>query len=203
MIRINLLGEQVDHSASYALQLILAAACVLGTIGACFIVHQESTNRLESQRAEKELLDRKLAKLEKITKQVEDLEKKRRTLREKLMTIATLKAKKHGPVHILDDINNALPERSWLLSMKEKSGALEINGVALDNQTIATFMKSLEGGKYFGSVDLVLSTEYVQDDVKLKQFTLSVGLKSLIKAPQPAPEADETGAKKKGRSGEV
>lgn len=152
------------------------------------------------------MYEARLAKLETQTKQVDDLEKKRNLLKEKLTTIATLKIKKHGPVHVLDDLNNAIPEKAWITELRDKNGQLEISGVALDNQTIAQFMANLGN---FGSfdrdkVDLVQSFEFQQDNVKLKQFTLAVALKDQLKlqqaaAAEAAKTAEEDKKKKKSK----
>jgi type IV pilus assembly protein PilN len=189
MIKINLLGEKVDNTALYLLQLFIGAMLILLTIAVCVVIHDGSRNKVEGLKAEKLLLERRLSQLEKKTKEVEDLERKRKLLREKLQTIAVLKAKKHGPVHILDDLNTALPERSWLRSLKQKGGTLEVKGVALDEQTIANYMNQLKTRPLFSSVDLVLSTEFARDQVKLKEFTLSIPLKSPIENMTGAPVA--------------
>ena len=181
MIRINLLGEKVDHTLSYVLQTLGLVALLGVTIIGCVIVEVNLQSDVELKTSQQAQLKQKLTKLEKVTREIDDLELKKKVLREKLMTIATLKAKKRGPVHILDDINLALPERAWLTSVKEKSGVIELNGVALDEQTIAGFMNNLEKGQLFGMVDLVLATEYIQDEIKLKQFSVSVTLKDPLK----------------------
>ncbi len=182
MIRINLLGEKVDMSGSYVLQVFGGVTAVCIVLMTCFFVHQTALARLEDRRSEKHELDTKLAKLKKITQEVAELEQKKKTLREKLHTIATLKAKQHGPVRILDDINTAIPERAWLLLVKEKGGYLTIDGVALDNQTIAMFMSNLGKSKFFGEVGLNHATTHKVDDVKLKKFSLSVQVRDALAA---------------------
>ena len=145
MIRINLLGEKEDKRGIYTVQGLLFASSLLLTAGFCFLVQNNAANELDNIRGEKMTLTTKLTKLKDKTKKVEGLEAKRKTLKEKLTTIATLKLKKHGPVHVLDDLNSAVPERIWITAVKEKSGgALEISGIALDNQTITQFIKDLE-----------------------------------------------------------
>lgn len=180
MIRINLLGEQVDRTGSYVLQGMVLGVAMIVTLGTCFVVQMNISDILEEAKKEKSNLEMKLAKLEKITKEVEGLEQKEQKLKEKLSTIATLKARKHGPVRILDELNNAIPERAWLTSIKEKSGQLEINGIALDNQTIATFMNTLTGSPYFGNADLVHSTQIIKDGIKLAQFSLLVKIEEAL-----------------------
>lgn len=180
MIRINLLGEKIDRSGSYVLQALGGAVVVFFALFLSFMLYDSVASQVAALQDEESQLKIELARLEKVTKEVEELEKKRKLLTDKLRTIATLKAKKTGPVRILDDINLAVPERAWLEGITQKGQVLEIKGVALDNQTIALFMKNLEQGKFVSSVDLVVSSELVKDDVKLKEFTLSLNFKDPI-----------------------
>jgi type IV pilus assembly protein PilN len=182
MIRINLLGEKVDRSATYALQLVGFVAGVVLLLGIGFFVRDGIATRVADLTAEKARLDKELARLEIETKKVEELEKKRKVLSEKLQTIAILKTKKRGPVHILDDMNKAIPERSWLVEAKQKDGMVEIRGISLDNQTVSVFMENLKTYPFFGDVDLVVANEFVKDGVKLREFQVLVKLKNPIQA---------------------
>lgn len=189
MIRINLLGEKEDKRGVYTVQGLLFASSLLLTFGFCFLIQSKAGSELENMRGEKMTLQSKLSKLKERTKKVEGLETKRLTLKEKLTTIATLKLKKHGPVHILDDLNAAVPDRVWLTSVKQKSGAsLEITGIALDNQTIAQFIKDLEKSDYFQKVEPVVTKQIVFEDVKLKEFTIAA------ETTTPVKSGAETGA---------
>jgi len=176
MIRINLLGEKVDYTASIFLHSLAYGACMLLLVFGCVSVqmhYREKVTTLEEQKGQMEV---RLARLRKQTKEVRELEKNKKFLEEKLLTIAKLKARKHGPVHVLDDLNVSIPERSWLTEVRQRGGALEINGVALDNQTIADFMHQLTESEYFNTVDLVHSRRFVKDDVVLKEFMLFASL---------------------------
>jgi Tfp pilus assembly protein PilN len=48
-----------------------------------------------------------------------------------------------------------------------------IEGIALDDETVANFMTNLRKTKLFKSVDLVVSEQIEQSKIKLKKFTLS------------------------------
>ena len=180
MIRINLLGEKVDHSATYALQGVLYVCSILLSVFLIFLIHDSVVFDKNTKLEEKQALERRLTKLNVITQRVQELEEKQKTLREKLTTIATLKKKKNGPVHILDDLTNALPEKAWVNDLTQKDGIMSIKGVALDNQTIAEFMAKVGEYPLFDKdkVDLVKSTEFLRDSVKLKEFFLTVQLKN-------------------------
>jgi type IV pilus assembly protein PilN len=117
-------------------------------------------------------LERQLAALQETTKEVRELDKKRTELNDKLVVIATLKRNKAGPVRVMDDLNMSLPERAWLTEFREGAGTLRMIGTALDNQTIATYMKDLQASDYFTAVDLVETKQIESKGVKIKNFTL-------------------------------
>ena len=178
MIKINLLGEKEDIEASYVLQVLGFVTIVVLMVGIGIFVQGSVSSRLDVVNEEKAKLELDLTKLKKITKEVEDLEKNRRILKEKLTTIALLKARKQGPVKVLDDLNVAIPERAWVTAAKEKNGQLEVSGVVLDNVTLAQFMAALGQKRSFGNVSLVHSTQVEKEKVKLKEFLLTVELKN-------------------------
>lgn len=204
MIKVNLLGEQQDFATSHLLQLVGYGAALAATIVLCIGVQMSMSSRLADAQDRKGELVLELTKLKKVTKEVEGLEQKKKLLKEKLTTIALLKAKKHGPVRILDDLNIAIPDRAWLSSVREKSGTLEIAGVALDNVTVAQFMATLGQSKSFGNVNLVHTTQLDKDGVKMKEFLVVAELKDPLadmKKPEAATQAAsvvKTGMKKTG-----
>ncbi len=200
MIRINLLGEKQDKSGIYLLQTVALFAVLLCTLTVCFIVHNGKLDTLETVKNEEQTLNTRLVKLQKKTKKVEKLEEKKKLLREKLHTIAQLKANKQGPVRLLDDVTTALPDHSWLESITETSGYLEVNGIALDNQTISLFMYELGKSKFIDQVKLVYSRLFIKENVKLKKFSLNVRLQptlSLKKVKEELDSKDVVGEDKK------
>lgn len=185
MIRINLLGEKVDTTATYGTQILLTVGTLVLILGGCFFAQTHFSGKLEIAKNEKSELEADLAKLKIVTEKVAKLEKNKKTLQEKLTTIAGLIARQQGPVRILDELNNYIPERTWLTTIKEKDGFLNITGIALDNQTIAVFIGNLEKSKYVEKIDLNHSTQEKVKDVKMKKFALTVGLRDPLKINQP------------------
>jgi Tfp pilus assembly protein PilN len=66
-----------------------------------------------------------------------------------------------------------------------------MNGLAVDNQTVADFMKALAASKYFTSVELVETTQGAGPTASLKRFSIKTGV--LYRPPDPA--TPETKAK--------
>lgn len=182
MIRINLLGEKVDHSAAFLVHGLSLAVAVFLTVLGCFVVHQSKVSEREILTNEKGLLESQLARLREKTKKVEELDAKKKLVQEKLMTIARLKAKKSGPVHLLSDISGATPQRSWLASIRSKSDGLEFNGIALDPQTVSTFMTQLMKSEWIGDVELKESKQAIKEQTPVQSFTLLVKTKTPLDA---------------------
>lgn len=196
MIRINLLGEKQDNAVLHTLQVFAFGCVMLLSMAACYVHYSATSTELELAQREKTLLNQRLVALREKTKKVENLEKSKLLLKEKLMTISELKAKKNGPVHVLHDITQAIPQQAWLTGISQKSDALEFQGFALDNQTISVFMKTLEASPYFGAVDLVDSRLQKKDGVPLQKFILLVKLRGALEARKITKEREQAEAAK-------
>ena len=196
MIKINLLGEVKtrDHSAVLFLAGWAGALVLLAVV--MFVVHESTGSQIADLKGETELMETQLKNLKEKTKSVADLEKRKQELDDKLKIIALLKKSKNGPVRVLDDLNLSVPERSWLTGVQESENVLRISGFAVDNQTVATFMKDLANSEYFERVDLVESKQATKDAVKLRAFTLDAkinyaGKPKATPAPAASPAAKD------------
>ncbi|MBX7143746.1 MAG: PilN domain-containing protein [Oligoflexia bacterium] len=172
MIKINLLGEDTVVDNSHNLLIAAYVASLLVCLGIFYYLNDSISVEVAQKTTEAGKLERQLAALQETTKEVKELDRKRAELNDKLVVIATLKRNKVGPVKVMDDLNMSLPERAWLTDIKESGSILRISGFALDNQTIATFMKDLQASEYFTSVDLVETKQVEERGVKVKDFTL-------------------------------
>jgi len=94
-------------------------------------------------------------------------------LQEQLNIIDILKKEKGSPAKVLDELSVQKPEKMHFESVKKEGMKLGVEGVALDDETIANFMTSLRNSKRFRSVDLIVSEQIEQSKVKLKKFTIS------------------------------
>ena len=172
MIKINLLGDETVIDTSGTWLLIGYVLSVAVAVLVWLMLYFAASSNIQEYTTQAESLEQELAKLKEITKEVRALEQKKKELADKTAVIATLKRNQLGPVRILDDLNTALPERAWLTEVRETGGLMRISGYALDNQTVAAFMKALEASVYFESIDLGESREVEKEGAKLKEFTL-------------------------------
>ena len=156
MIRINLLPfraarkkENIRRQVSYYLGSVLLAVAFM--IYAFLQVRGE----LGSLKGEEQKIGTELATFEETIKRINELEKKIADTRKKLDVIKVLEKKKTGPVHLLEQVAEAVPkDKLWLSSFVEKDGKLTLTGTAMDNETFSVFMTRLAEAELITSVDM-------------------------------------------------
>ena len=158
MIRINLLPvRQTQKRQTIQQQLLAGAAIVVVTIIVCIVwaasVSSTYDNKLKLRKQKQD----ELAQLQKIIGEVNEFNATKKELQEKLQVIDELRKSKSGPVRAMDDLASEIPNRVWITAFKEQSGAVTIEGQAIDHEDVSAFMKALQKSKYFSGVQLAFS----------------------------------------------
>lgn len=81
--------------------------------------------------------------LQQVLQEVEDYKVKKEKLEHKINIINDLKRRQWGPVRIMDQISNALPELLWLDQMTLQANNIELRGKAFNTNQIAAFIENL------------------------------------------------------------
>ncbi|HNQ84797.1 MAG TPA: PilN domain-containing protein [Deltaproteobacteria bacterium] len=160
MVKVNLLPIRVElRKKALVEHLILLMLCIaLALIGAYFVQHAITQQR---EALKQEVADTKV-EIKRLTAEAGEIEKfkqQKQELERKLDVIRELNAQKTGPVEMLDELSLIIPEKAWLSSITNKGATIVLEGSAVDNTTIATFMKQLQASKHFDNVTLVLSKQ--------------------------------------------
>lgn len=173
MIRINLLpvkaAQKKEQLRNQLVVLLLTLAIV---VGGCFYVRYSVQGEIASVKQE---IDKNNAEIKKLQKQIGEVKKFKELqaeLKSKLQVLKSLKEAKSGPVHLMDDLINALPENLWITDYKEKQGNIAIKGIGLSEDDVAELMTSLERSAYYSNVRLKLTKQKEQEGLKLKLFEL-------------------------------
>ena len=165
MIRVNLLPfKEARRVAAVRREVTLFAfVMLLGLVAAVLAsaVQGRRTAALQGTLAE---VEREVGALRATHSEIVRMERKKKDLSEKLDALRSLRGKRLGPVRVLDDLSRSVPEQLWLTEFVEKQGGFTVTGSAVDNQTIAAFMRALAASRYFRNVDLV---ETVQEAASL------------------------------------
>jgi type IV pilus assembly protein PilN len=80
---------------------------------------------------------------------VEELERKRTKLKQKVDVINGLKTKQQGPVRIMDEVSRALPDLVWLTELKLSGNNITLSGQAMDENAVANYYSNLDASPFF------------------------------------------------------
>ena len=174
MIKINLLLARKEKKKAGMRKefIVLILSVVLLVMVLVFIQW-----RLEKEKADTlaqiSTTKKEIAYYKSLTTEVTKAKEAQKTLQEKLNIINALRKEKASPAKVLDELSIDKPEKIHLESVKKEGSKLGIEGIALDDETIANFMTNLRKSKLFKNVDLIVSEQVEQSKLKLKKFILS------------------------------
>ncbi len=176
MIRINLLPIRELQRRANTRRAFLAVVggfvCVLVILGG---VAWWQTGRVQDLKGEIGRLEREKRKDSYVLGKISRLKKTKAVLDKKVAVIKRLKQRTTLPVHILDQIADLIPEnRMWLNTLRQSGDSLSLQGVALDNATIAQFMEALAGSEYFRAPELISASLQNIAGQNLKAFNMTV-----------------------------
>jgi type IV pilus assembly protein PilN len=174
MIKINLLLARKEKKKAGMrkefIVLILSIVLLVVGLGVMqYLLEKEKDDTL----AQISTTKKEIAYYKSLTTEVTKAKEAQKTLQEKLNIINTLRKEKAGPAKVLDELSIDKPEKIHLESVKKEGSKLGIEGIALDDETIANFMTNLRKSKLFKNVDLIVSEQVEQSKLKLKKFILS------------------------------
>lgn len=177
MIKVNLISIRQSRRQEIArLDLILGALAALFAVGVGLVGWGFAWAYLTSIQADTAQLQKDLDAAKADVLRVDEMEKIKAELQRKLDVIADLRAQRVGPVHVLDDLTVATPERLTLTSVVEKGGAVEIEGYSVSNEIISQFLRGLEASDYFEQVYLK-DIEQVKDNKQRNKDPIQASLK--------------------------
>ena len=125
--------------------------------------------------SEKKLLaDRTLrkAELEKVLKELAEIEKTKLELDSKIKIISDLKLRQKDAVLMMDKMSRCLPEWVWLTSLTFRGGAMAIGGKALSNNLIADLINNLQNSNSFINVQLKTTTRKKEAGIDIFEFRI-------------------------------
>ncbi len=195
MIKINLLPvrewrrkEAVRQQISIY---ILSIALLVSGLFATGITIQ---GKVSSQKNTIKELQAKKKKLSYVNAKIQQVQTKRKEVETKFQAIEDLQKGRTLAVRLIDEVVSSLPmDRTWLTSLKFNQSQLQLSGIALDNHTVALFMKRLESSSLCNDVSLKDTRRKTIDGHDLMEFSLNIK----VKFGQSTPDGDKD---EKGRS---
>ncbi len=190
MIRINLLPFRAARKKENVLRQVSAFLLMLILVVSATVIINicmgKKVQALSNEVAAKKI---ELAGYDKINKEIESIKKQLKTLDKKMDVIKTLESNRKEPLRLLDSMTGiVIDKRMWLISMAEQKGAVNIKGVAIDEETVADFMRRLEDSGLFASVDLknMKQTSVGKQKMSLKSFMFNCRKKAVTQLKKKA-----------------
>ncbi|MBI3265391.1 MAG: PilN domain-containing protein [Acidobacteria bacterium] len=157
MIRINLLTVEAARpkrrkriSIDLAQKVPIACSFILvGTglvLGWWYWSLQKESARLadEVTAAEQETV-----RLRTLIGQVQQFERQKAQLTQRVNLIEQLRHGQSGPVHLLDEVSRSLPEMLWLTAMTQQANEVIVEGRSAVPTSVSDFVANLESSPYF------------------------------------------------------
>ncbi len=191
MIRINLLGrarpkaQRTTVPLEATLQYVLLAIALVVSLGALYghylLLDRNNTQLLahiQRQTSEK-------ARLEQLKQQVDNFEKQKAVLQQRIGVIEGLQRNRTGGQELLEAIANTVSRTDtlWLTSVDRKGDALTINGAAGSLNAVANYITQLKRSGYFQTVEI---KESHQDSANKAVQIFDFSLTAQFGLPQPA-----------------
>lgn len=196
MIKINLLPDAKPTKKKKGVSalgggerlnvLLMVGAIVLGlmVILVQWWVYRSQIKDLD-EKIRKDQLE--LARLESILKEVKDFEDKKAKLQKKVDLINQLKQNQKGPVRLMDEVSNALPDLIWLEKMEYRGNTINLTGKALNPPAVANFLENLKKVSAFQEPRVQDISATSVGGAALYNFQLSFVFSTLDRTQQPEP----------------
>jgi type IV pilus assembly protein PilN len=195
MIRINLLAvdrgpvkkaRAAAPGVSAAQRVTIAAALIflstICTIGCWYWSLHTRSIRLDEDIAAAEI---KAQQLRSVLAQVQKFETRKAVLQQRVTLIEQLRRGQSAPVHVLDEISKAIPDRLWLVSLGQRDKDFTMEGRTTSLTALSDLVANLEASGWFKKPVEIL-------DSAVDQTAQGDMVRFTIRATSDNPEAPAT-----------
>ncbi len=203
MIRINLLT--VDrHAPKRAVVIPVAQRVTIGAsvillvtalvIGWWFWSLRQTSTQLDADIAGAEA---ETQQLRSVLAQVQKFEARKAQLQQRVTLIEQLRRGQSSPVHVVDELGKAVPERLWLTALAQKGEDLTISGMTTSLTGVSDFVANLEISSAFKRPVDIIDSEMSKDAKTgdLVKFSLKARINNPEAPAAPAAAPARPGAR--------
>lgn len=193
MIRINLLPFRADRKKeNVRRQVSLFLLSLVLVLIIAFYYNFDLSSKIGKLNKNIKTTNAELTKYNEINKEIARIRKNLENLRKKMAVIEQLEADRHAPVVLLDTMTQVLvAKRMWFNKLVVQDKTVKIDGIALDEKTVADFMVRLQKSGLFSQVRLNSVKRQEVQKTNLKGFQI------LCTKVQPKPPQSENKRKPK------
>ncbi|MFP4573400.1 MAG: PilN domain-containing protein [Desulfobacterales bacterium] len=174
MIRINLLPYRAARTKeNIRRQASIFCLSIALLIIVFWVFNGYLSGRINNLSARLDDLKKEVKRYEEKARQVEEIKEKLAALNKKIEIVNQLKAYRKAPPQLLAEMTEMIvPDRMQLTMFKSGNDSVSLEGLALDNETVAVFMTRLERSALFNGVRLKSAKQQSKFDVDMKNFNI-------------------------------
>ncbi len=201
MIRINLLGRARPKAQRQAvpleatLQVVFFLAAMVVALGVLYYNWHSTNDQITEVRLHIQKQSGEKARLEKLKMQVDEFERQKGVLQQRINIIEQLQRNRTGGQELLNALADTVTRTDtlWLTSLNRQGNGLTIIGTAGSINAVANFITQLKHSGYFDQIEIKESTQDTKNsDIQTFAFTLTAQFalpqdRSADAAPAPAP----------------
>ncbi len=203
MIRINLLGRVRPKAARQAvpleatLQVVFLVAALLVAFAVLYYNWHSTNQQIIEVRLHIQKQTGEKARLEQLKAQVDEFERQKAILQQRIAIIEQLQRNRTGGQELLDAVANTVvrTDTLWLTSLTRQGNGLTILGTAGSINAVANFITQLKHSGYFDQIEI---KESVQDTKNVAVQTFTFTLTAQFALPQDKSAASTSAPAGKG-----
>jgi Tfp pilus assembly protein PilN len=178
MIRINLLPRE-ERRRKISVKIPQAATVTLMIVVAVgmWAYWRSLKGELERLRVDSAGIRSEIARAKQIVQLIEQYERDKKQLQERLTLIQGLISAQGSAVRLLDGISQVMSDDIWLAAINKVSGRLVLQGYASSHFAVANLMLALERLKpLISSVELSVIERQLHENKPVERFEIVAGL---------------------------
>lgn len=155
MANINLLPWREERRRELKKEfLVMLAAVVLAAVLALLLMNGIVNAAIDNQNGRNQYLQNNINELNRQVAEIQDLEKKRRELLDRMKIIQDLQGTRPLIVRVFDELVRTLPDGVFYQSLDRADKRIDVAGVAESNTRVSSLMRQLDGSEWFESPNL-------------------------------------------------
>lgn len=175
MTEINLLPwreeNRQEQKKEFVVMLVMACALAAAIVG---LIHFQMQAKIDYQLARNQFLSDEIAIVDKEILEIQELQKVRRSLIERMEVIQDLQGSRPSIVHLFTEIVSTVPNGVYLQSLAQTGNNLVIKGEAESNARVSTYMRNLQASAWLKDPNLTVIEIEDKTVNRISTFMLTV-----------------------------
>jgi len=172
MPRINLLPWREQQRRERKLAFFVALGVAAGAAAVvAFAAYLLVGAMIDAQDQRNERLKGEIKVLDKQIEEINDLEAQKQRFIARMQIIEKLQRSRPEVVHLFDELVKAMPDGTYLTSIKEAGTKLKLEGIAQSSTRVSTLMRNISASQWLRNPELEV-VETAKDNVGGSHFVL-------------------------------